>query len=214
MINLVLVDDSAIIRKSLQTIVEQDREIKVIGNAANGKTAAALCASLRPDLVLMDIRMPVCDGVEGTRLIKQLNRAIKVLILTIFNDDAYIAAAIRHGADGYLLKDTEDTVLLAAIKNVIKGYTILQASAFEKLKAQYIIEDNNINHNPNPDFDLTSREQDIIKLIVDGFSNKEIASKLGIAEGTTRNHISQLLEKLHLADRTQLAVFAIKHTLV
>jgi len=214
MINLLIVDDSAIIRKSLQTIVEQDREIKVIGNAANGKTAAVLCASLRPDLVLMDIRMPVCDGVEGTRLIKQLNRTIKVLILTIFNDDDYIATAVRHGADGYLLKDTEDTVLIAAIKNVMKGYAVLQASAFEKLKAQYSIEDNSINHSQHMDLDLTGREQDIIKLIVDGFSNKEIASKLGIAEGTTRNHISLLLEKLHLADRTQLAVFAIKNTLV
>ncbi|MCX7920822.1 MAG: response regulator transcription factor [Clostridia bacterium] len=216
MIRVLIVDDSAILRNALKTIVEQDKEIKVVGLASNGKEAVSICESISPDIVLMDIRMPLLNGVEGTKIIKSKNNAIKVLILTTFDDHEYISEAINSGADGYVLKDIRDEDLITAIKSTINGFSILQHSVFKSLKINQSVQNEKRNKYEiiNEEYNLTSREQEIIKLIVDGCSNKEIASCLNIAEGTVRNIISNILLKLDLSDRTQLAVFAIKSNLV
>jgi DNA-binding NarL/FixJ family response regulator len=214
-IKVLIVDDNHIVRDTLKMIISQDNEIEVVGLAANGKEAGEMCDRLLPSLVLMDIQMPLCNGVGATKVIKESHPAIKILILTTFSDREYVAAAINNGADGYILKDVKETELIRIIKNTMSGYKIVQDSIFEGIKKQYIS-----TAEPEPKCDkrlevnLTGREQEIIQLIVDGRSNKEIASELDIAEGTVRNMISNLLSKLQLQDRTQVAVFAIKNNLV
>ncbi len=211
MLKVLLVDDSEILLQSLKIILEQDPELSVVGTGKNGIEALELCEKLSPDIVLMDVRMPECNGVEGTKLIKEKYPAIKVLILTTFDDQEYIQEAIHNGADGYVLKDINDQDLLAAIKSTSKGFSIIQGTVFRTLKTQIKppVEESPM-HSPILDYDLSDRERNVIRLIVDGFSNKQIAAKLEISEGTARNIISNILAKLKLNDRTQLAVYAIK----
>ncbi|WP_010251375.1 response regulator [Acetivibrio cellulolyticus] len=216
MIKVVLVDDQVILRESLKFIVEQDPEIKVVGLGSNGEEALNLCGELAPDVVLMDIMMPVCNGVEGTKLIKSKFQSIKVIILTTFNDEENISKAIKNGADGYVLKDIKPDDLIVAVKSVAKGFSIMHHTALNTVAKQ-------INHDKEPtqrkqepkfDINLTDRELSIIKLIVDGKSNKEIALSIFITEGSVKNIITNILEKLNLKDRTQLAVFAVKNNIV
>jgi DNA-binding NarL/FixJ family response regulator len=215
MLRILLVDDSEILLQSLKIILEQDPELSVTGTAKNGIEALELCEKLSPDIVLMDIRMPVCNGVEGTKLIKEKYPSIKILILTTFDDQEYINEALQNGADGYVLKDISDQDLLAALKSTAKGFSIIQGTVFRTLKTQIksAIKENPVSENDFT-FQLSERERNIIGLLIDGFSNKQIASKLDISEGTVRNIISGILAKLKLNDRTQLAVFAIKSNLL
>lgn len=208
---ILLVDDSEILVQSLKIILEQDPELKVTGTANNGIEALELCEKLSPDIVLMDIRMPVCNGVEGTKLIKEKYPSVKVLILTTFDDQEYIKQAIQNGADGYVLKDINDQDLLATLKSTANGFSIIQETVFRTLKTQMKpLEEENPDLLKNFDYNLSKRERDIIGLIIRGFSNKQIAAKLDFSEGTVRNIISGIFTKLKLNDRTQLAVFAIK----
>lgn len=216
MIKVLIVDDQVILRESLKFIVEQDLEINVVGLASNGKEALKLCKELIPDVVLMDIMMPVCNGVEGTQLIKSQFRSIKVIILTTFNDDENISKAIKNGADGYVLKDVKPDELILAIKSVAKVFSIMHHTAMDTFAKQ--IDHNNDTNNHKQEaklnLNLTERELSIIELIVDGKSNKEIAAEIFITEGSVKNIITSILEKLSLKDRTQLAVFAVKNNLV
>ncbi len=216
MIKVLIVDDQVILRESLKFIVEQDPEINVVGLAGNGKEALNLCKELVPDVVLMDIMMPVCNGVEGTKLIKSQFRSIRVIILTTFNDDENISKAIKNGADGYVLKDIKPDELILAVKSVAKGFSIMHHTAMDTV-AKQIDHENETNHHKQEfklDVNLTERELSIIELIVDGKSNKEIAAKIFITEGSVKNIITSILEKLSLKDRTQLAVFAVKNNIV
>ncbi len=216
MIKVLIVDDQVILRESLKFIVEQDPEIDVVGLAGNGKEALNLCKELVPDVVLMDIMMPVCNGVEGTKLIKSQFRSIRVIILTTFNDDENISKAIKNGADGYVLKDIKPDELILAVKSVAKGFSIMHHTAMDTF-AKQIDHENGANHHKQEfklDVNLTDRELSIIELIVDGKSNKEIAAKIFITEGSVKNIITSILEKLHLKDRTQLAVFAVKNNII
>lgn len=216
MIKVLIVDDQVILRESLKFIVEQDPEIIVVGLAGNGKEALNLCKELVPDVVLMDIMMPVCNGVEGTKLIKSQFRSIRVIILTTFNDDENISKAIKNGADGYVLKDIKPDELILAVKSVAKGFSIMHHTAMDTVTKQ-INHENETNHHKQEfklDVNLTERELSIIELIVDGKSNKEIAAKIFITEGSVKNIITSILEKLSLKDRTQLAVFAVKNNIV
>lgn len=212
MIKVLAVDDSEILLQSLKIILEQDAELSIIGFAKNGAEALELSGKLSPDIVLMDVRMPVCNGVEGTKLIKEKYPTVKILMLTTFDDREYIEEAIRNGANGYILKDINDKDLIAAIKSTASGFSIIHESVFQTLKGQMksVGEDKRANIQIT-EYNLTDRELEIISLIVDGLSNKEIATVLEISEGTIRNIISNILTKLKLNDRTQLAIFAIKN---
>lgn len=208
MISVLIVDDIMILRQGLKAILSQDEEINVVGLAANGLDAFEQCRILKPDVVLMDMRMPEYDGPFGTRKIKEIYPGIKVLILTTFDDTKTVDAAITSGADGYILKEMDDEKIIQAVKTVFSGISVFGQSIFNSMKNR-MGTDTKTTSIPN----LTDRERDIIRCVVMGQDNKEIASSLYLAEGTVRNNISRLLEKLELKDRTQLAVFAVKNNL-
>ncbi|MCX7710905.1 MAG: response regulator transcription factor [Clostridia bacterium] len=215
MIKVVIADDQAVIRNGIKFIIEQDPDIQVAGCAANGKEAFELCERLHPDVVLMDIVMPVCDGIEATKRIKEKFSTIKIMILTTFNDDENVASALKNGADGFVLKDIETEELLLTVKSIAKGLRVIHEDAFGTVFKQ-LNSDKTTNEEQKPDLNiqLTEREISIIRLIVFGKNNKEIAGELFLSEGSVRNMISAILSKLKLKDRTQLAVFAVKNNLI
>lgn len=206
-LKLLIVDDDALIRESLSILLGLDDDIEVVGTASNGQEAYESCKSLRPDIVLMDVRMPVMDGVLGTKLIKETFKEIKVVILTTFKDDEYIKEALKNGAEGYILKNQTSDSIVDSLKAVTKGNMVFEKNVAEAISG--LIRDDN-KKSPK-DYDLTDREVDILKLIGGGMSNKEIAQNLYLGEGTIRNYITNLLEKLQLRDRTQLAIFYLKN---
>lgn len=209
MIRIVLIDDQHLIRQGLKALLELEPDLEVVGEGENGQMAIALVASLQPDVVLMDIRMPLMDGVAATRAISQQFPGTKVLVLTTFDDDQYVAEALRCGAMGYLLKDTPSEELAVAIRSVYRGYTQLGPGLVKKIMAQLPINAAPNYASPPPSWDeLTPREQEVLRLIAKGASNREIAKSLYISEGTVKNHVTNILNRLNLRDRTQAAIFA------
>lgn len=209
MIKVLISDDIQILRQGLEAVFSLDSEIKVVGQASNGKEAFEMCIKHSPDVVLMDMRMPNYDGEYGTRQIKAHFPSIKVLVLTTFDDSETVRKAVACGADGYILKEMENEKIISAVKTVHSGINVFGASVFSSIKQTM--------NAPSPSvasFELTERDKELMTLICDGCDNKEIAARLFLAEGTVRNNISRLLEKLGLKDRTQLAVFAVKNNLV
>jgi len=208
MIRVLVVDDQNLIRQGLKALLELEPDLQVVGEGENGQSAIALVETLQPDVVVMDIRMPVMDGVAATREICQQFPATKVLVLTTFDDDQYVAEALRYGAMGYLLKDTPSEELAAAIRSVHKGYTQLGPGLVEKIIAK-VPTVAPPPPSPPPSWDeLTPREQEVLRLIAKGASNREIAQLLYISEGTVKNHVTNILNRLNLRDRTQAAIFA------
>ncbi|HEX3047830.1 MAG TPA: response regulator transcription factor [Bacillota bacterium] len=212
-IKVLIVDDQVMLRESLKFVIEKDQDIEVIGCAGDGNEALKLCDLYSPDLVLMDIVMPVCDGVEGTRLIKAKYPQMKVIILTTFDDDQNIAKAIQNGADGYILKDLEPVELITIIKNTVKGLRVIHENVFESMKKQFTSAANE-TVDDKLKFKLTEKEISVIKLVVKGKSNREIAATMNLSEGRVKNIITKILSKLELEDRTQLAVFAVRNKLI
>ena len=208
MIKVLLADDVQILRAGLSTVLESDSDIKVVGQASDGKEAYEMSIRLKPDVVLMDMRMPDYDGGYGTRKIKDTLPDVKVLVLTTFDDKETVDKAIASGADGYILKEMDNDKIISSIKAVSGGINVFCDNIFKSIKKDVYMQQDAKN------FDLTDREIDLLRLICEGADNKEIASKLFLAEGTVRNGISKLLEKLGLKDRTQLAVFAIKNNIL
>lgn len=207
MIRLLLVDDQPLLRRGMRALLKTDAELQVVGEAENGQEAIAQVNALQPDVVLMDVRMPVMDGVAATRFICQ-DSSTKVLILTTFDDQDYVVQALQYGASGYLLKDTPFEELTQAIRLVYKGYTQLSPGLTGKLIAQMP------SPTPPPDLvDLTPREQEILQWIAKGASNREIAQALYISEKTVRNHVTSILSRLGLRDRTQAALLYVHSTL-
>jgi len=205
MIRILLVDDQSLIRQGLKALLELEADLEVVGEGENGQTAIALVESLHPDVVLMDIRMPIMDGVAATREICQRFAGTKVLVLTTFDDHEYVTEALRYGATGYLLKDTPSEELAAAIRAVHKGYTQLGPGLFEKAMTKVPLP----SATPPATWDdLTPREQEVLRLIAAGASNREIAQTLYISEGTVKNYVTRILSHLGLRDRTQAAIFA------
>ncbi|WP_066316196.1 response regulator transcription factor [Bacillus sp. FJAT-29814] len=222
MIRIIITDDQQLMRDGLKTILSLTKEIEVVGTASNGAEALEAAKREKPDLVLMDIRMPGVDGVEGTRLIREHLPETKVLILTTFNDSDLIFDALNEGASGYLLKDMPAEMIVQAIMTVQAGGVVLPpdltAQVFAELKrrteGQGEAASSSASQIPLPvqiPEELTEREMEVLKQLGYGLSNREIGKLLYISEGTVKNHVSNLITKLGLRDRTQAAIFAVRH---
>ncbi|MEH2105533.1 response regulator transcription factor [Nostoc sp.] len=209
MIKVLLVDDQNLIRQGLRALLELEPDLEIVGEAENGEEAINLVAEFQPDVILLDIRMPIMDGVAATREIQKRFVKTKILVLTTFDDDEYVSAALKNGAMGYLLKDTPSEELAVAIRAVHKGYTQLGPGIVKKLLTQF-------SHStltqsppvPSSLAELTPREKEVLRLIATGASNREIAQELYISEGTVKNHVTNILNRLNLRDRTQAAIWA------
>lgn len=204
---VLIVDDDALIRDSLKMILEMEEDFQVVGLAANGEEALELCRKELPDLVLMDIRVPVMDGVVGTRRIKALYPQVRVVILTTFRDEEYIKEALKNGAEGYILKSQPADSIVESLRAVGKGNIVLERDVASSLSA--MLRDGGKTQCAR--YALTEREMEVLSLVGQGLSNREIAEKLFLSEGTVRNYVTALLEKLGLRDRTQLAIFYVRH---
>jgi two-component system, NarL family, response regulator LiaR len=204
-IRVLLVDDHAIVREGLRTLLSEEPAIKVVGEAANGAEAVALTATLHPDVILMDLVMPEMDGIQAMQGICEASPSSRVLVLTSFGDDHRVRDAIQAGAIGYLLKDVLKADLLRAIRAAAQGQPTLHPEAQRQLMRQVTTPARSLLD------DLTPRERDVLRLIVRGQSNKEIAATLHVTEGTVKGHVSAILAKLGVADRTQAALYAVKH---
>ncbi|NJR65626.1 MAG: response regulator transcription factor [Leptolyngbyaceae cyanobacterium CRU_2_3] len=207
MIRVLLVDDQNIIRQGLKALLQLEPDLQIVGDAENGQTAIQQVSALQPDVVLMDVRMPVMDGVAATQAIAQQFPSTKVLVLTTFDEDEYVTAALQNGAAGYLLKDTPSEELANAIRTVHRGYTQFAPGILQKLMVK-TSESPVMPDLPAGFAELTPRELEVLRLIAQGASNREIAKTLYISEGTVKNHVTNLLGRLELRDRTQAAIFA------
>jgi DNA-binding NarL/FixJ family response regulator len=209
MISLLLVDDQSLIRQGLKAMLELEPDLQVVGSAKDGGTALEQIAILQPDVVLMDVQMPVMDGRAATRKITQQFPDIKVLVLSTFGDDQYVADAMRAGASGYLLKDMPSEELAQAVRLVHGGYTQLGPGLMEKLMTKVPDPKTVAAENTPKDLThLTSREKDLLRLIGQGCTNREIATQLHLAEGTIKTYVTHLLDRLNLKNRAQLAIYS------
>ena len=210
-IRLIIADDEMLIRTGLKIMLEASGNVEVLALAGNGRAAFEACTIHRPDVVLMDIRMPESNGIEGTKLIKEAFPEVKVLIVTTFQDTEYIVEAVQNGASGYLLKDSSPDAILDGIKVALSGKVVMDTVISEALLTKTSVE-------KEESFDaekwgLTTREVELIAQVAKGLSNKEIAQTLFLSEGTVKNNISTILSKLELRDRTQLVIFAYENKL-
>jgi DNA-binding NarL/FixJ family response regulator len=210
MIRVVLVDDQALFRAGIRMLVASQPDLDVVGEAGDGQEALAVIEQSKPDVVLMDIRMPVMDGLTATAEVLKRPDPPRVVMLTTFDLDEAAARAIRQGASGFLLKDAEPEFLLAAIRTVHAGSSVIAASATRELFAHFAPETKPV---PPQYADLTDREREIFALAARGLSNGEIAAREFLSEATVKTHISRILTKLALRDRVQLVVFAFEHGL-
>jgi DNA-binding NarL/FixJ family response regulator len=217
MITVLLADDHPLIRKGFRLILDAEADIQVAGEAGDGGTAVSMCAELRPDVVLMDVRMPGRDGIAATRDILAAGLPSKVLILTTFDLDDYVYAGLRAGASGFLLKDTQPEGLVAAIRTIAAGDAVLAPAATKRLIRQFTTqpaEPPGSRRAAQIQHALTSREQDVFTLIAAGMSNSEIAACLHLSGGTVKIHVGRILAKLGLRDRVQAVVLAYESTLI
>lgn len=214
-IRVLLVDDQDLFREGLHTLLSVQPAVDVIGEASNGEEALALAVRLQPDVVLMDVQMPVLDGVAATRQLKRTLPDCQVIMLTTFDDDEYVFEGLRAGALGYLLKDTSSESLLNAIRAAARGESFLQPSIAAKVVNEFARLSVSAPASPSTDTEpLTARERDILRLMVEGMSNREIADELVITEGTVKNHVTNILSKLGVQSRTQAALKAKQSRLI
>lgn len=202
MIKVLLVDDQQILAEGIRSVLETSSEISVVGIASDGVRAVDMCEEFRPDVVLMDIRMPNMNGVVATKRIKELDENIKIVILTTFDDSDYILSAINNGASGYLLKDIGSTALIDAVKNAYAGDTILPAKIAKKITSAAAMISTDKEYKLKKAFNLSEREVEIALMLCDGFTNRQIASALKLSDGTARNYISTIYLKLGVDSRT------------
>jgi len=209
-LKIVIIDDQTLMRDGLKTILDLEEDMQVVGTAANGYEGHKLVLELKPDIVLMDIRMPVLNGVEATRLIKRELKDVIVIILTTFDDDEFIVEALSCGAAGYILKDIDGDRLIQSIKDAYNGDMILPAKIAAKLATKVLkIENENSNEsgiNINT-FEFTEREKEICKLLSEGYTNKEICEKLFLTNGTVKNYVTNIYNKLGVSNRLSAVLF-------
>jgi DNA-binding NarL/FixJ family response regulator len=206
---VLVVDDQALFREALTTLLEVREGVDVVGEAADGQAALEQAAALRPDVVLMDLHMPRLDGVAATRRLRAEQPDVRVLALTTFDDDEDVFAALRAGALGYLLKDVSSDRLVEALHAAARGESVLQPSVAAKVVARFARLSDDAPRRPQPlVVPLSDRELDVLRLLAGGHSNREIAAELFLAEGTVKNHVTTVLSKLGVRDRTQAALRA------
>jgi DNA-binding NarL/FixJ family response regulator len=208
-IRVLIADDHAVVRQGLRTFLELQEDIEVVGDAADGAAALAGVERFEPDVVLMDLVMPGLGGVEAIRRLRTLRPETRVLVLTSFLDDEKLFPAVRAGAAGYLLKDVEPSELVRAIRTVADGESLLHPAVAARLMEEF-----SDTERPVADEALTAREREVLLLIARGLPNKQIALELGIAEKTVKTHVSSILGKLGLTDRTQAALYAVRAGLI
>jgi DNA-binding NarL/FixJ family response regulator len=211
-IRVLIADDHAVVRQGLRTFLELQDEIEVVGEAADGEEAVALVTSTEPDVALLDLVMPRLGGLEAIRRIREVAPATRVLVLTSFADDDTVLPAVRAGAAGYLLKDVQPPELVGAIRAVHAGEALLAPAVATMLVEQLAAEDGAAGA-PRGEH-LTPREREVLALLARGRANKVIARDLGVSERTVKTHVSNILGKLNLTDRTQAAVYAVRHGIV
>lgn len=205
-IRVLLVDDHQVVRRGLRTFLEVQEDIEVVGEASDGAEGVARTEELRPDVVLMDIKMPGTDGIEALRGLRRLDNPAKVLIVTSFTEQRTVVPALRAGASGYVYKDVDPDALAGAIRSVHAGHVLLQPEVAGALLAQ-----DDAGSGTGRGSTLTEREREVLGLIADGRSNREIARALVLSEKTVKTHVSNILMKLDLADRTQAALWAVRN---
>lgn len=213
MTRVVIADDQAVVRAGLRTILEA-QDIEVIGEAADGQAAVATARDLDPDVVLMDIRMPVLDGIEATRELLRLPTRAKVLILTTYGIDEYVYDALRAGAAGFVLKTEAPERLVDAVRVIASGDALLGPEITRRLIDRFIATGPAQPHTPAELSSLTPREREVLGLLARGLSNSEIAASIYVSEGTAKTHVARILTKLSLRDRVHAVVFAYEHRLV
>lgn len=208
MIRVLLVDDQPLFRQGLASLLSLETDLDIVGQAHHGQAAISLATQLQPDVILMDVRMPVCDGVEATREIHQRYPWMRILVLTTFDEDEYVLRSLQAGALGYLLKSTPSTQVAVAIRNLHQGYSQLGPTIAPKVFAQLsAVPGVGRVEQPN----LSEREQEVLSLIAQGKNNREISQTLHLTEGTVKNHVTRILNQLGLRDRTQAALWAQRH---
>ncbi|GAB4578253.1 MAG: response regulator transcription factor [Anaerolineales bacterium] len=210
MTRILIVDDHAIVREGLRLILEDEEGLEIVGDAADGEEALQQAKALTPDVILLDLVLPDLDGIEVTRRVLAALPKCRILLLTSFAEDSHVIAAMQAGASGYLLKDVLRADLVSAIQKVTRGEPALHPEAQRKL-IQHLTQPSSLHPDPNA---LTDREGDVLRLIAKGLSNKQIAAQLHITEGTVKGHVSNILAKLHLEDRTQAALYAVRQGIV
>jgi DNA-binding NarL/FixJ family response regulator len=213
-INVLIADDQQLVRAGFTMILEAEEDIEVIGEASDGKEAVAEVRRLRPDVVLMDIRMPEQDGIEATRQLVDGPASPKILILTTFDLDEYVYDALRAGASGFLLKDTPPEQLVQAIRIVAEGESLLSPSVTKRVIEEYVAKKRPAVPKPRGLDELTAREAEVLTLVARGLSNAEIARELWVSETTVKTHVARVLMKLGLRDRVQVVVLAYEHGVV
>ncbi|EGD48633.1 two component transcriptional regulator, LuxR family [Ruminiclostridium papyrosolvens DSM 2782] len=211
-IRVMIADDHAMVRQGLKTILELEEDICVVSQASNGEEAVAMSKKIRPDIILMDINMPVINGLQAIKMLKQEPVNYKIIVLTLHQDREYLFKTLQLGCEGYVLKDAESSVLIEAIRSVYHDQTYIQPNMTGELVKEFnrvtlYEQDKSIANN------LTNREVEVLKLIAEGMINKEIAKTLYISEKTVKNHISNIFKKLDVNDRTQAAIYAFKHNI-
>jgi DNA-binding NarL/FixJ family response regulator len=206
---IIICDDQAIIREGLTMLISLEKDIEILGTASDGAEALELVEKVQPDLVLMDLKMPIMNGIEATRQIRTKFPNVKVLVLTTYSEDEWVFDAIRAGASGYLLKDTPRETVMDAIKGTFEGKTYVDPDVAGKLLNQ--VSSQQTQSATLLTSKLSEREIEVLRLLAKGSNNANIASKLFLSEGTIRNYISSIFEKLDVTDRTQAALIAVKH---
>ena len=215
MTSVLIVDDQALVRVGLRKILDAEPETTVVGEAGDGEDAVAEARRLRPDVVLMDIRMPVLDGIEATRRIVQARPATRVLILTTFGLDGYVYDALRAGASGFMLKDASPEEIAAAVRIVASGEALLAPAVTRSVIEEFARQRPSVERMPPPAVgDLTPREREVLDLLARGLSNPEICERLVISEATAKTHVARILQKLGLRDRVQAVIYAYESGLV
>ena len=213
-IRVLLVDDHALFRRGIASILAAERGFDVVGEASNGLEALDRARELMPDVILMDIFMPGANGLEATRRIKEALPYVKIVMLTVSEEDQNLFEAIKSGAQGYLLKKIEPQELFAMLKGVVQGDAAISRAMAAKILREFTHQARRAAPAPRPGADLSPREKEVLELVTQGKSNKEIAAALAIAENTVKNHLKNILEKLHLENRVQAATFALREGLV